>query len=94
MCHYVITRTFVDRDENIHTNNYLYYNEKKAFLDFEGMKDDIKAKVAFKYSVPFEEFDITEFAFEVKDTTHSFIYKDMEGDTNIKLEIKNIIPMC
>jgi putative ABC transport system permease protein len=28
MCHYVITRTFVDKDENIHTNNYLYYNRK------------------------------------------------------------------
>lgn len=92
MNHFIITKVFIDSKENAYINNKLFFDEQKAVLEFLTMKDRIKAEVAFKYSVPFEDFDINDFASEVLDTNNCFIYKDFEGQENIKIELQRISP--
>lgn len=92
MNHFIITKVFIDNKDDAYITNRLFFDEQKALFEFLAMKDEIKAKVAFKYSVPFEEFDINDFASEVIDTNSCFVYKDFEGQKNIKIELQRISP--
>lgn len=86
MDHYLVLKTSIDNCENAKNSAKLFYNIIDAKLEFYGMIDDLKSRLAFFYSMPFEEFDIADFG-DIIEKDDVFVYKDFAGIHNIKIEL-------
>ena len=89
MDHYLVLRTHVDKNDNIKTQAKLYHKQIEARVNFLALIDELKAQVAFLYSMPFEEFEIEDFG-DIEEEQNYYAFKDFEGIHNIKIEIKTI----
>ena len=89
MNQYLITKIYVDKNDDIYTYPKLYQNQIAARVYYLSLIDELKAQVSFLYSVPFEEFAIEEFG-DIIETEFSYSFKDFEGKRNIKIEFKII----
>ena len=89
MNHYLVVKTHVDKNDDIRTQTKLYYKQIEAQIEFLSLIDDLKARVSFLYSVPYEEFEIEDFG-DIVQKNGSYEYKDFEGKHNVKIEIKTI----
>ena len=89
MDQYLVVKTHVDENDNIRTQTKLYYKQIEAQIEFLSFIDDLKAKVSFFYSVPYDEFEIEDFG-DIIQKNRSYEYKDFEGKHNVKIEMQII----
>ena len=87
--HYLVIKTEVDKNENITTDVIMKYRKVEAEVEFYSLIDAFYRDLAFKEQVLFEELDIADFGDEIRNN-YVFEFKDYEGETNLKIEMKTI----
>ena len=86
---YLIIKTHVDKQERIRTSLFFYSNYEEMRCEYFKFIEKLKGQIAFKYSMPMEEFDIEEFG-DVDIEDNAYAFRDLEGYNNIRFEMRII----
>ena len=90
--HYVLEKVYLDKDEDIITETYLYLDENKVKEAFAIKREEVISEAADNYGVNRKDFNIEKYASKLVDTTSIFAYKSIEEETNVKVAIRVVVP--
>ncbi len=85
MEHYLIMKTHTDKNNNSKTRTKMIHEKRDAKIEYLALIDDLKARISFLYSVPYEEFEIEDFGSVIQKEDY---YSFNDWYTNKKFEIK------
>lgn len=90
--HYVLEKVYLDSDEDIMIETYLYLDENRVKKAFELKKEEVIREVAKNYGIDRNTFNIEDYASKIVDTNSIFAYKSLEEETNVKIAIRVVCP--